>query len=121
MEISLSDWIKIVTLCFTICSSLISGVVYFVKRESIASENFLKLEIEKDSTEKFKSIVERQFMFADKLGDIDHKYSQAISELSLGSKETSRRIESIELTLKEMGKEVTEVDRKIDILIARQT
>lgn len=120
MEISFFDWFKIIAICLTTCSSIFGIIMYFFKRERIASENLLRLELEKDTTEKFKSMVERQFIIMERISDIDHKYSQAISELSFGSKETSRRIESIESTVKEMKNEVTEVDRKIDILIARQ-
>jgi hypothetical protein len=129
-EISPGDWAKIIVAGFTITSGLVGfGIRYVSKSRQDSEERMtalvneknhkIKEEIFLDTQEKFKTLFERFFELAETVSDIDHKHDLQYKELIHQSQETFRRIGAMETDTKETKQKVSEVDKKIDILIAR--
>lgn len=129
-EISIADWVKIVASCFSI-AGIIGGLILFVVRQLISSnlESQKRYSIELSIAErdrimevmekKSSSHIQMVFDIADKLNEIDQRYAVQYSTLANKSEETFRRLDGLETHIKKVDDKLNEVDRKIDVLIAR--
>lgn len=130
-EISVADWFKIIASCFGVAST-IGGLVWFVISQSISSNTEThkrySMELSIAERERIMEAMEKKsanhiqmiFNISEKLNEIDQRYAVQYSTLANKSEETFRRLDGLETHIKKVDDKLSEVDKKIDILVARQ-